>query len=74
MASTSTTDAIELAILTLMIDNHPAPVHREYLGRAFAGDDWPASVEAMLADGLVHREGELFLVSRAAVRVVEMLG
>jgi hypothetical protein len=66
-------DPLELALLTLLIDRHPAPVHREDLARAFVGDDWPASVASMLDDGLIHREGDLYLVSRAAVRVVELL-
>jgi hypothetical protein len=67
-------DPLELAILTLLIDRHPAPVHRDELARGFADDDWPATVESLLADGLIHREGDLYLVSRAATRVVELLG
>jgi hypothetical protein len=67
-------DPLELALLALLIDRHPAPVHRDDVARAFAGDDWQATVEAMLADGLIHREGQLYLASRAATRVVELLG
>jgi hypothetical protein len=74
MSGTAPQDPLELALLTLLIDRHPAPVHRDALARAFVDDDWPASVEAMLADGLIHREGDLYLVSRAATRVVELLG
>jgi hypothetical protein len=67
-------DPLELAILTLMIDRHPAPVHRDDLARAFTGDDWPPTVATMLADGLIHREGDLYLVTRAAIRTAEVLG
>jgi hypothetical protein len=74
MSGIAPQDPLELALLTRLIDRHPAPVHRDDLARAFAGDDWPASLEAMLADGLIHREGDLYLVSRAATRVVELLG
>jgi hypothetical protein len=74
MSNLSLTDALELALLTLLIDRHPAPVHRDELARAFVGDDWPASVETMLVDGLIHREGDLYLTSRAALRVAELLG
>lgn len=74
MSGLPPTDALELAILTLLTDRHPAPVHVDHMARAFAGDDWRAGVEAMLVDGLIHREGDLYLASRAAVRVTELLG
>jgi hypothetical protein len=74
MATSPQTDALELAMVTLLIDRHPAPIHGDELRRAFAGDDWPAAVEGMLVDGLLHREGDLYLASRAAVRLTELLG
>ena len=66
-------DALEAALLTLVLARHPAPVHAEELARAFAGDDWEAAVAALVADGVLHREGRLHLASRAAVRVSRLL-
>jgi hypothetical protein len=68
------TDALELAILTFVLDRHPAPVHRDELVRVFGGDDWGSAVAALRADGLLHREGRLYLSSRASVRALELLG
>jgi hypothetical protein len=74
MSGIPTTHALELAILTLLMDRYPAPVHLDEMARAFAGDDWRAGVEAMLVDGLIHREGDLYLASRAAVRITQLTG
>lgn len=67
-------DVLERALLTLVLDRHPAPVHEDELARAFAGDDWRSAVSSLAADGAVHREGALHLASRAAVRVAQLLG
>jgi hypothetical protein len=66
-------EAIDAALLALILERHPAPVHEADLGRAFAGDDWAASLSALAADGVLYREGALVLASRAAVRVGELL-
>jgi hypothetical protein len=68
------TDALDLAILTLLIERHPSPVHGDELARAFANEDWPTSIAALLSDGLLHREGSLYLASRPAIRAAELLG
>ncbi len=64
---------METAVLTLILHRHPAPVHGDDLARAFAGDDWEAAVAALVAEGLLHREGALYVASRAAVRLSELL-
>lgn len=66
--------ALETALLTLVLERHPAPVHRDDLARAFATDDWRSSVTALIADGLLHEEGALLVASRAAVRAADLLG
>lgn len=66
-------DILEHALLSLLLVRHPAPVHRSELEHAFAGDDWPAAVSALVADGVLHQEGSLHLVSRPAARVAELL-
>jgi hypothetical protein len=66
-------DQLELALLTLLLSRHPAPVHAEELARAFAGDDWEAAVSALAGDGVIHREGRLHLLSRPALRVTQLL-
>jgi hypothetical protein len=66
-------EAMEAAVLTMVLHRHPAPVHADDLARAFAGDDWEAAVAGLLADGLLHREGALHLASRSSVRVSELL-
>ena len=68
-----TPNALEAAILTLLLAWHPAPVHAEDLARVFAGDDWEAAVASLEADCALHREGRLHLASRAAVRVSRLL-
>ncbi len=68
-----TPEALASALLTLLLARHPAPVHAEDLARAFTGEDWEAAVAALAADGVVLREGRLHLVSRAAVRVSQLL-
>lgn len=67
-------DSLDAAVLHWVLQRHPAPVHREEFGHAFAGDDWPASTSSLVADGVLHREGGLYLASRASVRVSELLG
>lgn len=67
-------DPLDTAVLALVLERHPAPVHRNELMLAFEGDDWPSAVSALVADGILHREGALHLASRAAVRVAELLG
>lgn len=66
--------ALEVAILTLLIDRYPAPVHRDEMARAFEGDDWAASASSLVVDGLMHRVCDLYLASRAAARAAELLG
>ena len=66
-------DTIETAALSLILQRHPAPVHEHELGRAFCGDDWEAALSGLVRDGAVHREGALYVASRPAVRVVELL-
>ena len=66
-------DPIEIALVTLLLSRHPAPVHAEELARAFAGDDWETAASSLAGDGVIHREGKLYLVSRAALRVTQLL-
>jgi hypothetical protein len=66
-------DALDAALLALVLARHPAPVHRDELRRVFAGDDWRSSARALAEDGLLHREGRLVLASRASVRANELL-
>lgn len=66
-------EAMEAAVLTLILHRHPAPVHGDDLARAFAGDDWEAAVAGLIGDGLLHREGALYVAARSAVRVSELL-
>ena len=66
-------EEMDVAVLTLFMDRHPAPVHADDLALAFAGEDWPAAVSALETDGVLHREGALHLLSRPALRVAEML-
>lgn len=74
MTASRQPDVLELAILTFVLDRHPAPVHREELVRAFTGDDWSSGVAALSVAGLLHEEGRLYLASRASVRALELLG
>lgn len=67
-------DALDVAILTLVLERHPAAVHHDDLARAFASDDWRSSVAVLVADGLLHNECALLLASRAAVRAADLLG
>lgn len=65
--------AVDSALLTYLLERHPAPVHEDELRRAFADVDWRASVATLARDGLAHFEGALILPSRAAVRASELL-
>jgi hypothetical protein len=67
-------DILDAAILSVVPERHPAPVHRDDLARAFAPDDWPSSVTVLVADGLLHSAGELIVASRAAARGRDLLG
>jgi hypothetical protein len=67
-------DILDTAVLSVVLERHPAPVHRDDLARAFAPDDWTSSVVALIADGLLHGEGDLILASRAAIRAHDLLG
>jgi hypothetical protein len=67
-------DILDTAVLSVVLERHPAPVHRDDLARAFAPDDWASSVVALTADGLLHHDGALVLASRAAVRAHDLLG
>ena len=67
-------DVLDTAILTLVLERHPAPVHGDDLARAFSSDDWRSSLSGLIADGLLHHEGTLVLASRAAVRAAALLG
>lgn len=66
-------DVLDAAVLGLILHRHPAPVHETDLACTFEGDDWPSSISALIADGIVHREGALHLASRPAVRVAELI-
>ena len=71
--TTMTSLALEAAILTILLARDPAPLHADELARTFAGEDWESAVAGLAADGVVHREGQLHLVTRAAVRVSRLL-
>jgi hypothetical protein len=66
-------DALDLAVFTYILTRHPAPTHQEAVARAFVGDDWPSSMSALCREGLLHREGALYLATSAAVRAGELL-
>ncbi len=74
MPSSPHPDVLDLALLTLVLERHPAPIHGDDLARAFSSDDWHTSLTGLIADGLLHHEGTLVLASRAAVRAAELLG
>lgn len=67
-------DILDSAVLGFLLARHPGPVHVDELSHAFAGDDWATSVATLVADGVLHREGALCLVSRAAARTAALLG
>lgn len=73
MTRTLHPDALDAALLLCVLDHYPAPVHRDDLAHAFAGDDWASSAAALEADGILYREGALHLATRAAVRMSELL-
>lgn len=73
MAPSLHPDALDTAVLAHVLDRHPAPVHRDDLARVFLADDWHSSVSALRADGVLHREGALYLASAAAVRTSQLL-
>lgn len=75
-------EAIEAAVLRQLLALHPVQLTLEELQREIAGDedDFAArdaverAVHTLAATGLVHRNGELVLPSRAALRLDELLG
>lgn len=67
-------DVIETAVLSLFLHRHPAPVHKDELARAFAEDDWEAAIAGLVGDGVIHRQGALYIASRPVVRGAELLG
>ena len=67
-------DVLEHAVLHLVLSRHPAQLSFDELVRA-TGD--PAflvqdAVTELTADGLLHRNGEFVLATRAAVRFDEL--
>jgi hypothetical protein len=74
--------AAESAVLGMLLELHPAPISFEELLREIAGgpadfaqrDALGRAVRELAAAGLLHRNGDLVLPSRAAVRFDELLG
>lgn len=75
-------DAIEAAVLRHLLSLHPAQIVFDELLREIAGDpeDFAErdaierAVRDLAAAGLLHRNGEVVLPSRAALRFDELLG
>jgi hypothetical protein len=74
-------EIFEAAVLQLLLSLHPAPVTFDELLRMMAADkaDFAQrdpveqAVDELVACGLAHRNGELLIASRAAVRCDELL-
>jgi hypothetical protein len=74
--------AIEGAVLRLLLALHPAQIAFEELLREFAAgpgdfaqrDALERALRDLAAAGLLHRNGDLVLPSRAALRFGELLG
>ncbi len=74
-------DAIEAAVLQLLLALHPAQVTFQELLRLMTvntadfdqRDAADRAVNALVAVGLAHRNGEVVFVSRAAMRCDELL-
>jgi hypothetical protein len=72
---------VEGAVLRLLLELHPAPISFEELLREIAAgaadfaqrDALERAVRDLAATGLLHRNGDLVLPSRAAVRFDELL-
>jgi hypothetical protein len=73
--------ATEAAVLLHLLDLHPAQLSFEELLREIAADPGDfaqrdaveRAVRDLAASGLLHRNGELLLASRAALRCDELL-
>lgn len=74
--------AIEAAVLRQLLALHPVQLTTEELTREIAGaegdfaakDAVARAIRELTAAGLVHRNGEVVLPSRAALRLDELLG
>jgi DNA-binding HxlR family transcriptional regulator len=74
--------AVESAVLQLLLALHPAQVSFDELLREIGGgecdfaqrDGLERALRDLAAAGLLHRNGNLVLPSRAAVRCDELLG
>ncbi len=74
--------AVEGAVLRLLLELHPALIAFEELLREIAAgaadfgqrDALERALRDLAAAGLLHRNGDLVLPSRAAVRCDELLG
>lgn len=74
--------ATEAAVLRQLLALHPTQLTLEDLEREIAGekgdfallDAVERAVRELVAAGLVHRNGEVVLPSRAALRLDELLG
>jgi len=73
--------AVEAAVLRLLLELHPAPICFEELLREIAAgtadfaqhDALERALRDLAASGLLHRNGDFVLPSRAAVRFDELL-
>jgi predicted transcriptional regulator len=74
--------AIEAAVLRQLLALYPVQLTVEELNRELAGEEGDFALEdaveravrELAAAGLVHRNGEVVLPSRAALRLDELLG
>jgi hypothetical protein len=74
--------ATEAAVLRQLLALHPIQLTLEELSREIAGEEADfaskdaveRAVRELTAAGLVHRNGEVVLPSRAALRLDELLG
>jgi len=74
--------AIEAAVLRQLLALYPAQLTVEELNREIAGEEGDfalvdaveRAVRELAAAGLVHRNGEVVLPSRAALRLDELFG
>lgn len=75
-------EAIEAAVLRQLLALHPVQLTLDELSREIGGegadftsrDAVERAVRELAAAGLVHRNGEVVLPSRAALRLDELLG
>ena len=66
-------DAVERAVFEALADHEPAPCSLEELAR-IVGSRIHAhdGLHALQRDGLAHRAGELYMLTRAAVRARQL--